>query len=114
MAFSIKQNDTRPIFLAALKDNFGLGSEAPIDLSDPGVSVKFIMRKKGTQAEPKVVAAATIVNGEEGIVSYQWLAANTNEVGEFDAEFEITYADGGIETVPNIGYLSVTVVDDLG
>lgn len=115
MAFSLKQGDTRPIYIAALKENFGLPSEAPIDLSADGTTVKFIMRKQGSPTA-KVNSFAFIEDAANGIVSYSWdgVAGDTNEVGTFDVEFEITHPDGGVETVPNVGYLTVTIVDDLG
>jgi hypothetical protein len=115
VAFQIKQNDTRPIYIAALKDNYGTPDEGPINLSADGTTVRFIMRKRGTPTA-KVNAAATIVNGVGGIVSYSWdgMAGDTDEAGTFDVEFEITHPDGGVETVPNVGYLEVIITDDLG
>lgn len=113
MAFSIKQGDTRPTYIAALKTNFGAPGEAPIDLSLSGTTVKFLMGAGGS-SEPIVSEPATIEDAENGIVSYEWQAGDTAAVGTHRVEFEITWPDGGVETVPNVGYLEVTIVDDVG
>lgn len=113
MPFYIKQNDTRPRYVATLLDNFGEPDQAPINLTN-ATSVKFLMRSTGNAGSPKVTAAAAITSAASGIVTYTWVAGDTDTIGEFDVEFEITWSDGGVETVPNDGYLSVVIEDDLG
>ena len=106
MAFYIKQNDTRPIISATLID--GDGSIANLD----GASVVFKMRKVGATVST-VDAAATIADAENGKVTYAWTALNTATVGDYEAEFEVTYAGGGIQTFPNNGYIEIEIVDDI-
>lgn len=107
--FVLKQNDTRPKLIATLAQSV-LGSVQPIILT--GSTVKFLMRV-GTGA-PKVNRAATITDAPNGIVTFTWQTGDTDAVGTFQGEFQITYSDGGIETVPNNGYLSIEVFDDIG
>jgi hypothetical protein len=113
MAFTIKQNDTRPAWSVPIKENYGESSEAALDLTE-AASVKFLMRQKNDTGAPKVDAAATIEDAEAGVVSYTWEAGDTDTAGNFDAEVEITWDDGGVETVPNDSYWDITILDDLG
>lgn len=112
MAFKIKQNDTRPIYISQLVDHYGLPEQAPIDLTT-ATAVRFIMGNGGVE-DPVAEGDCTIEDPDAGIVSYEWAVGDTDTVGTFKVEFEITWADGGIETVPNEGYKEVTIGDDLG
>jgi hypothetical protein len=105
--FTIKQGDTRPKLVAVLSE-----SGTPIDLTT-ATSVKLLMRVTGSVGAAKVDAAATITSAAAGEVTYTWLAADTDTAGTYDAEWEITWSDGGIETVPNDGYFTVVVGDDI-
>ena len=111
MSFSVKQKDTRPVYLVQLVDA-STGSNVPINLTN-ATSVTFKMRVHGGTGAPKVTAAATIVDAVNGKVQYTFTSANLDTVGTFDVEFEILWNDGGIETVPNDSYLTVIVVNDL-
>lgn len=106
MAFKIKQNDTSPIILATLKD----GNDAVIDLT--GTSVRFHM-KKYRATTTKVDAAATIVGEDLGTVKYVWQSSDTDTVGSYQAEFEVTFSDGTVETFPNTDYIQVDIIDDI-
>jgi hypothetical protein len=106
MTFLIKQNDTGPAMLATLQDASG----AAVNIT--GALVRFHMRQIGS-TQVKVDAAATIVAPFDGAVRYNWLAADTDTVGSYQAEFEVTYADASIETFPNDGYIRVEIIDDI-
>lgn len=105
MSFAIKQNDTSPSLLATLKDFSGNA----INLT--GASVRFHM--KGLEGTVKVDAEMTIQNATLGVVRYDWQAGDTDTVGTYYIEFEVTYSDGSIETFPNNGNQSVKVVREL-
>lgn len=104
--FNIKQGDTFPSLRANLKD----GSNEAIDLT--GATVRFHMRPVGT-AVAAIDAAATVISAGTGVVDYTWQAGDTATVGEYQAEFEVTYPGGEVETFPNGGFLSVKVTDDI-
>ena len=106
MAFFIKQNDTSPSLRAILKD----GDEIAINLT--GATVRFHMRTVGG-ATATVDADASIVTAESGIVQYIWDAADTTTVGSYQAEFEVTFPGGAVETFPNNGYIRVEITDDI-
>lgn len=104
--FWIKQNDTAPAIQATLKDADG----NVVDLT--GATVRFHMR--ASDDTTKVDAAASITSPPTGgIVSYGWVAADTDTEGRYRAEFEVTYSDGTIETFPNSEYIIVLIMDDI-
>lgn len=106
MTFYVKQNDTSPSMLATLQDADGNA----VDIT--GATVRFHMRKIG-RADVVVDAAAAIVTPISGLVRYDWIADDTSEIGSYQAEFEVTYADASIETFPNDGYIRVEIIDDI-
>lgn len=106
MAFFIKQNDTSPALQVTLKDASGTA----IDLS--GATVRFHMRQIGAPTT-KVDASATISDADNGIVYYSWNAVDTNTVGSFEAEFEVTFSGGEIESFPNNRFIQVEITDDI-
>ena len=61
----------------------------------------------------KVDASASIVTPAAGTVQYDWDAADTDTIGSYQAEFEVTYVDGTIETFPNDGYVRVEIIRDI-
>ena len=97
--FYIKQNDTAPAITATLYEN-----SVAVDLT--GATVKFHMGSI-------VDAAATVVSASEGKVKYQWQATDTATVGEYNAEFEVTFSDGTIETFPNDGFLRIIITSEV-
>jgi len=106
MTFYIKQNDTSPALLATLQDADGNA------VNVTGGSIRFHMRQIGSTTVV-VDEAAVIVTPLEGVVRYNWQAADTATIGSYQAEFEVTYADASIETFPNDGYIRVQIIDDV-
>lgn len=105
MAFNIKQNDTSPSLQATLKDASG----TVIALT--GASVRFHM--KALDGTVKVDAAMTVTDNLNGIVQYDWQTGDTDTVGSYSVEFEVTYGDSTIETFPNNQNLTISVVREL-
>ena len=105
MAFSIKQNDTSPSLQATLKDS----NLTPINLN--GATVEFHM--KSLDGVIKVDETMTIVDSPNGIVKYDWQTGDTDTVGTYNVEFQVTYSDASIETFPNNGNLVINVVREL-
>ena len=102
--FYLKSNDTSPSITATLRDAEG----TLIDLT--GASVNFHMYDADGTVK---VDAAAVVADNDGVVRYDWIAADTDTVGVFYAEFEVTYADGTVETFPNTTNIKVKIRDDL-
>lgn len=106
MAFNLKQNDTSPSLQTTLLDGDGL----PVNIVDNS-AVRFHMRAAGGTV--KIDTDAVVVNAVSGIVRYDWTATDTDTAGTFQAEFEVTYSDGKIETFPNLGYIEIVITDDI-
>lgn len=99
--FNIKAGDTSPSILYTLSP--------AVDIT--GATVVFSLRSEaGVVILNKV--AATIVDAENGIVRYDW-AAGIAAPGDYEAEFQVTYADASIETYPNDGYIAVVVAEQV-
>ena len=102
MDFWIKRGDRYPSFAYRLDTGKSIGAG----------SVKLIMTPDG-DSTPKVNATATIVDSTNNDVRYDWGANDTDTAGLYNAEWEITYADGKKQTYPAGGYLKIRVFADL-
>jgi len=107
MAFTITQNDTSPSIKATLKDGAGV----VVDLT--GATCKMHMLALGSGVL-KVNALTTITEPTTGVVQYNWLAADTTDVGTYEVQFEVTYSNATIETFPNSGSLPLVITKELG
>lgn len=105
MAFSIKQNDTSPSLQAALKD----AALTPINLT--GATVRLHM--KSVDGTLKIDQPMTVVTPLQGIIQYDWQTGDTDTVGTYYVEFEVTYSDASVETFPNNGNKTISVVREL-
>lgn len=97
--FYIKQNDTKPSITAQL-----LSDGSAVDLT--GATVKFHMGST-------IDAAATITDAATGNVRYDWASGDTATAGTYNAEFEVTFSDGKIETFPNDEYLLIVITEEV-
>jgi hypothetical protein len=106
----VKQNDTRPSIRAYAWQGT---ATTPVDIT--GSSVVFNMRL--STAPNTIVASrrpATILPGATGGMEYTLTTAQTGTVGLYQAEFEVTFADGGILTFPSgSSYIYIQVGDDI-
>jgi len=55
----------------------------------------------------------TIVDASGGIVKYDWSPSDTDTVGTYYVEFEVTKADNSVETFPNNGNAVVVITSSL-
>lgn len=106
MTFYVKQNDTSPSMLAELKDAEGNA----VNLG--GASVNFHMKPMGSR-DVSISAAASVVSESRGVVRYDWQEGDTADVGAFQAEFQVTFADGSVETFPNDSYIRVQITAEI-
>lgn len=104
--FTLKQHDTYPPIDATLTDQVG-----PINLT-LAASVKIILKTVGGGST--ITGTCTIVSAAAGTVRYQLTAIQTATVNTYQGEFEITWTNGDITTVPNNDYFSVEIKADLG
>lgn len=103
--FHLKKRDTSPALLYRLDPAVNLA----------GASVVFNMRPRGGGAVVVDRAAASIKGApSDGVVRYDWDPADTAAAGRFEAEFEVTYSDGTVETFPNNDFIVVQINGDIG
>lgn len=86
------------------------GNGATVNLD--GASVAFKMRTVGGSTA-KIDASASIAEAAKGKVTYTFTASDTDTVGEYEGEFQVTFASGGVQTYPNNKYIDIEVVDDI-
>ena len=105
MAFRIKQNDTSPSLEATLSD----ANLVPVDIT----SATVMLHMKAVGGSVVLDEQMTITDAEGGVVQYDWQAGDTATVGTYYVEFEVTYADGSVETFPNTGSLPLVITREL-
>ena len=111
MAFYIKNGDTAPAYVVDLQEDVDTTPVA-IDLT-AATSVTIKMRPTGTTGVPSLTAVMDVTTAATGRCTYEWQTGDTDDAGTYDVEFEILWTDGTIETVPNQGYLTIEITDDL-
>lgn len=85
-----------------------------------GATVRFVMKPENGTVLTVDGTADIDSDPTTGIVSYSWVApvgetpGDTDTDGEYEAEFEVTFADDSIQTFPNSRYLRVKVLRQLG
>lgn len=101
-SFFLKQLDTAPVLEYTCLDE----NKAVIVLT--GATVTFYMQDENGIA---VItdAVVTITDAANGVVEYQWVAADSDVSGYFFAEFVITFGDGTIRTSPDPGWITVVI-----
>ena len=106
--FYIKQNDTAPSIEAVLTDSTGRAKSLIL-----ASQIKFNM---STEEGSSLVnlGTASIINATKVIVSYPWQTGDTSNTGIHNAEFQVTYTNGQIETFPNSGYIKIIIREELG
>lgn len=111
MAFRIKQGDTVPNIPFQVFEPDGV---TPANLT--GATVRIVVRTKGgsNATPPLFKKPCVLTTPADGIGHYDWDEGDTDIGGNFEYEFEITFGDGNIQTVPVDSYLDLVIVDDIG
>jgi len=106
--FSIKRHDRRPVLRVLIKD-----AETGLAFDLSGVSsAKFLMADRdGTVVVDQ--AAAVEAPATDGVLRYDWQAGDTGTAGVYRGEFEMDFGGGDKLTVPNQGFISIRVYEDL-
>ena len=89
--FEIFQATTSPVMQATVVDADG----DAVDLT--GCTVKLYVGKEGDNGARIVNGGSvTVTDGTAGALEYTFSASETASAGEYDAQFEITYAGGEV------------------
>jgi hypothetical protein len=99
----MKRGDTAPALRATLTDD-----GTPIDLTP--ATVKVIGKRNGVA----VFSRPATSKNSSGVATMTWQTADTALPGLIAIEFELTWPDSTVQTLPANGYLSVLIDQDLG
>ena len=110
--FEIKRNDTKPYLATTLQDSTG----SAIDLTNTS-SISFNLATNDNAFTSVLSGACTITGSTAGQVEYRWESGtstgiDTNRSGLYLGEFEVTYADSSILTLPSDHSLVVKINED--
>ncbi len=111
--FTIKQGDLAPPLQATLTDSTGQAINLTGNL---GITFQMKLRQHAQHdaVALKVDAAASVVGAAtDGVVEYDWVGADTDEIGDYIAEFKMIGSDSKPRTVPNPSFITVRVVADI-
>ncbi len=103
-SIKIVQNDTKPYLEFEITQD-----GAPVNLT--GATAKFYMKDAVSGSVKINGASCSITDAPKGKCRYVWTSSDTNTVGTYLGEVEITFPDGKIQT----GYKQITIVirDDI-
>jgi hypothetical protein len=107
---AMKRGDSRPKLVRNLKQTVNT-VETAINLTT-ATSVLFHMRRNDG-AGALLGGTCAITNAVTGEVTYTWVTADTASAASYNGEFQINWNDGGVETVPNGGFITIDVLEDL-
>lgn len=107
---TLKRGDTRPNIVRNLVQTVD-GTEVAIDLNDV---TSVTLKLKAQTGSSTTTVACTVTDADAGEVTFTPSSTMTTAATTWNAEYEILFADGGIETVPNSGYVTIEIVQDLG
>lgn len=107
-----KQNDYGFKIAATLSRKLADGSETPLVLVSGDV-VKFYLREWDSLTSVLEVTATKDVLSP-ATVSYTFVAGNLATPGRYRAEWEVTFAAGGVQTFPSDDWHEIVVLKDLG
>lgn len=101
--FVLKQGDTSPSLAITLMDAAG----NPVDLT--GASVRFHMKPIDSPTV-KIDATATVTDAANGKVRYDWQTGDSDTLGFFQGEFEVTFSDGTVGSFPSDSSASFIII----
>lgn len=105
--FNIKRNDTKPYLAVQLLD----GNGSAIDLTT-GSSIYFNLATNDNTHTSVFSGAAVITGSTTGEVEYRWASGNTARSGLYLGEFETTFNDATVLTLPSDDSLFVKINED--
>jgi hypothetical protein len=103
---TLKRFDTWPPLTVTLSDASGainLTTASAVHMEMQNVAKSTTMASLG----------CPIASALGGVVTHTWVSSETAMVDTWSAEWEILWANGGVQTVPNDGVKSIAIVADI-
>jgi hypothetical protein len=109
MTFTIVQGDTAPPISSRLTD-----SGEAVNLSNAS-NVFFHMENRYEKKviEDDLAGRVNIVDEASGDVEYVWRPGDTDKIGSYEAEWQVLYNDGKIETFPSRGKVEIEITEQI-
>lgn len=89
--------DSNTAAVGTILDEGNVLTWAPIDLTDATVRLKF--KAKGSATVKSTITMSKLSPYTDGKVFMQWPAGVLDTVGTFTGEVEVSYTNGGVQTV---------------
>jgi hypothetical protein len=105
--YTVKQGDSAP----SLTDTLTYSTGDAVDLT--GATVKFVMRSMTSARPMTLTGAVSVPTPMAGHVQYTPSTDDTASAGMFMANWVVTFPDTSVMTFPTVGYLWVTVEENL-
>lgn len=100
--FLIKVGDLLPAVVATALDAAGVA----VDLSDVESVVFRMWSAQGNPDEYTVDAPAVVTDAAAGVITYSWVAGDTDTAGTYFAEFVVTWVGDLQQTFPTDGAMT--------
>src|ERR1700733_2872580 len=101
--FVVNQGDTEPVFAQQILDSTG----SPVNLT--GATVQLILRSLTQSAPLTLTGTVSSPTPTAGIVQWEPSTADTAIPGDYQGKWQITYADGAVQSYPTDGYIWVRI-----
>lgn len=109
--FTIKRNDTLPALEINIFDRGVLGEVQPFNLSGATGVTFTMMDKNGNYRVERSDGIIMSITG--GTIQYPWKDGDTTDGGDYFGEFQINYSNGGRLSIPQEGYINITIFKDI-
>lgn len=103
----MKRGDRLPALRMTLTDD-----GAPVDLSG-AVGIRLIVRDGPDSGNPPIIDVTLPGRPIDGVLTYNWLAADTSRAGKFSVEVEVAWPGSLKQTFPVGGYGELVILPDL-
>lgn len=106
-----KQHDTKIRF----SDRPEIDGQRVLYSDMSGCTLSFILKSETVLIKAPAVIDSEIVGADTlTLFTYDPVATDVEEIGDFQQEWEVVYPSGKILTFPNTVYNSVKIIADLG
>ena len=112
--------DTLPSLVCTIRDRNTAASGQTLRPNDPltwapmnltGATVRMYIRAAGVATAPVATLTGTLTDAANGVVAFTFGSSTLSAAGTFDAEVEITFSGGGIQTI--IHFIKIKVRDQI-
>lgn len=109
MTATIKRGDRLPALTLTVT-----GDGTPVDLTT-ATAVRLIVRATSDRSNgPAYLDTTLAARPADGVLTYAWADGDTDTVGQYRVEVEVTWPGGLKQTFPGAGYGDLRIVPDLG